>query len=120
MSTTSRLATLLVRIQGDADGLEGELDGGLARAESTVQRAGERIRSASSAIGAGIGTALGVGISTAIENESAGDKLAAQLGASGDRAAELGRIQGDVYAAGWGDSLDTVGLAIKGVQQNIG
>lgn len=120
MATTSRLATLLVRIAGDADDLDGDLEAGMARAESTVTRMGDRISSAATTIGAGVGAGLAAGITQSLETEAAGDKLAAQLGASGDRAAELGRVQGDVYAAGWGDSLDTVGVAIKGVEQNIG
>lgn len=119
MATTSRLATLLVRIAGDADDLDGDLEAGMARAESTVTRMGDRISSAATAIGAGVGAGLAAGITQSLETEAAGDKLAAQLGASGDRAAELGRIQGDVYAAGWGESLDEVGAAVAATAQNI-
>lgn len=110
------LTSLLVRINGSTAGLDDALDAAPGR----LERAGSKIKAASAAIGAGIGVALGAGLSQAIENESAGDKLAAQLGASGDRAAELGRVQSAVYAQAWGDSMDDVGTAIKGVVQNIG
>ncbi|MCK9922458.1 phage tail tape measure protein [Frankia sp. AgPm24] len=120
MANNSRLATLLVRIAGDADDLERDLEGGMSRAEATVKKAGERISTAAGAIGAGIGAGLAAGLSTAIDNEAAGDKLVAQLGASGQRATELADAQANVYASAWGDSMDDVGTAIRGVEQNIG
>lgn len=120
MATTSRLATLLVRIQGDAGGLEGDLETGMARAESTVTRMGDRISLAAGAIGAGVGAGLAAGIGQSLETEAAGDKLVAQLGVSGDRAVEVADVQADVYAAAWGESMDDVGVAVQGVVKNIG
>ncbi|WP_344248189.1 phage tail tape measure protein, partial [Actinocorallia libanotica] len=45
---------------------------------------------------------------------------AAQLGAGPAKAAELSKVAAKTFEAGWGDSFDTVNLAIKGVVQNIG
>ncbi|GGT43338.1 phage tail tape measure protein [Streptomyces purpureus] len=57
---------------------------------------------------------------TNLDMEAAGDKLAAQLGVGPAEAAELSKISASVYENAWGDSIETVNLAIKGVYQNIG
>jgi hypothetical protein len=57
---------------------------------------------------------------THLDMEAAGDKLAAQLGAGPAEAAELSKVAASVYENAWGDSIETVNLAIKGVHQNIG
>ncbi len=64
---------------------------------------------------AGIGTAWGT-VSEAISREQSVDLLAAQLGASPELAAEYGRIAGDLYKEGLGESFDDVTQAVRGVQ----
>ncbi|MFF2331928.1 phage tail tape measure protein, partial [Streptomyces sp. NPDC058103] len=90
------------------------------RASGELSQMGERFNTAATTIGAGFAAALGVSVMSAMNMEAAGDKLAAQLGAGPAEAAELAKVSADVFKNGWGDSIDTVNLAIKGVYQNIG
>lgn len=90
------------------------------KASAVMDKVGERFTASAAVIGAGVGAALGVGITNALNVEAANDKLAAQLGASGAEAANLAKVSASVYANAWGDSTETVNLAIKGVYQNIG
>ncbi|MGW5852082.1 phage tail tape measure protein [Streptomyces sp. NPDC055254] len=90
------------------------------RASGQISQFQERITTASAGIGAGVGMALGAGITNALNVEAANDKLAAQLGMGPAAAAEVAKVSASVYAGAWGDSVDTVNLAIKGVYQNIG
>ncbi|MEU0369110.1 phage tail tape measure protein [Streptomyces sp. NPDC006283] len=89
-------------------------------ASGEVSQFGERLNTAAAGIGAGFAAALGVGVMTHLDMEAAGDKLAAQLGVGPAEAAELSKVAASVYENAWGDSIETVNLAIKGVHQNIG
>ncbi|WP_103344059.1 phage tail tape measure protein [Amycolatopsis sp. CA-126428] len=64
-----------------------------------------------------IGNAASIAMDT-LENARLGDKLAAQLGAPADMAADLGRVAGTLYAQAYGDSLDQINEAIRGVIQS--
>ncbi|MFI8890513.1 phage tail tape measure protein [Streptomyces paradoxus] len=46
-------------------------------------------------------------------------KLAAQLGVDGPEAERAGKLAGDLYAAGWGESFADAGEAVKRVTQDI-
>ncbi len=90
------------------------------RASGEVSQFGERLNTAAAGIGAGFAAALGAGVLTHLDMEAAGDKLAAQLGMGPAEAAEVSKVAASVYENAWGDSIETVNLAIKGVHQNIG
>lgn len=90
------------------------------KASAVMDKVGEKFTASAAVVGAGVGAALGVAITNAMSVEAANDKLAAQLGASGAEAANLAKVSASVYANAWGDSTETVNLAIKGVYQNIG
>ncbi|MEU0397939.1 phage tail tape measure protein [Streptomyces sp. NPDC006208] len=90
------------------------------QASGEVSAFGERLNTAAATIGAGFGMALAAGVMTHMDMEAAGDKLAAQLGAGPAEAAELSKVSASIYENAWGDSIETVNLAIKGVHQNIG
>lgn len=90
------------------------------QASAKLQQFQERITTASAAIGAGVGAALGVGITEALNVEAANNKLAAQLGLGSAEASQVAAVSAKVFGGAWGDSVDTVNLAIKGVYQNIG
>ncbi|MFE7094612.1 phage tail tape measure protein [Streptomyces erythrochromogenes] len=90
------------------------------QASAKIQQFQERITTASTAIGAGVGTALGVGITNSLNVEAANDKLAAQLGLGPAEAAQVAQVSARVFGGAWGDSVETVNRAIKGVYQNIG
>ncbi|MEW2424832.1 phage tail tape measure protein [Streptomyces nigra] len=88
--------------------------------EQGLSSAQERFDAAAAGIGAGVGVALGAGVAAHLDMEAANSKLAAQLGLGSQEAAEVAAVSADVYSNAWGDSVDTVNLAIKGVYQNIG
>ncbi|TFE42505.1 hypothetical protein E3E14_25310 [Streptomyces sp. ICN441] len=90
------------------------------RASGEVSQFSERMNTAAATAGAGFAGALGVGIMAGLDAEAAADKLAAQLGAGPAEAADLAKVSASVYENAWGDSVETVNLAIKGVYQNIG
>lgn len=64
-----------------------------------------------------IGNAASVAMD-ALESARLGDKLAAQLGAPAEMASDLGRVAGNLYANAYGDSLQQVNEAIRGVMQS--
>ncbi|MFB7867001.1 phage tail tape measure protein [Streptomyces sp. NPDC056069] len=90
------------------------------RASGELSAMGERFNTAAAGIGAGFAAALGVSVMAAMDMEAAGDKLAAQLGVGPAEAAKLAEVSANVFKEGWGDSVETVNEAIKGVYQNIG
>ncbi|MCY0930781.1 phage tail tape measure protein [Streptomyces sp. H27-H1] len=90
------------------------------RASGEISKFGERITTASAGIGAGVGAALAVGITGALDVGAANAKLAAQLALGPAQAADMAKVSASVYQNAWGDSTETVNMAIKGVYQNIG
>ncbi|MFG2276976.1 phage tail tape measure protein [Streptomyces chartreusis] len=88
--------------------------------EQGVSSAEERITGAAAGIGAGVAAALGVGVAANLDMEAANAKLAAQLGVGPAEAAELSKVSAEVYTNAWGDSVQTVNEAIRGVYNNIG
>ncbi|MFC4054646.1 phage tail tape measure protein [Actinomadura syzygii] len=90
------------------------------KATETIGKVKEKISTAAAGIAAGAGGALGAGIAASLDLSAASDKLAAQLGVGPAKAAELSKVSASVYKNAWGDSIDTVNTAVKGVYQNIG
>ncbi|MGW1000739.1 phage tail tape measure protein [Streptomyces sp. NPDC002520] len=90
------------------------------RTGETLSRVRERFDTAAAGIGAGVAGALGVGVAASLDMSAASSKLAAQLGIGPEKAAELSKVSASVYANAWGDSIQTVDDAIRGVYQNIG
>lgn len=88
--------------------------------EQGLSSAQERFNTAAAGIGAGVAAALGVGVAASLDMEAANAKMAAQLGVGPAEAAELSKVSAKVYGNAWGDSVQTVNDAIKGVYQNIG
>lgn len=88
--------------------------------EQGLSSARERFDAAATGIGAGVAAALGVGVAANLDMEAANAKLAAQLGIGPAEAAELSKVSAQVYGNAWGDSVQTVNDAIRGVYQNIG
>jgi phage-related minor tail protein len=71
------------------------------------------------AAGAAIGGVLLKAIEGAMEQQDVAAKLSAQVGAFGERSAELGDTAGELYAKGYGESMGDVGEALRGVIQNM-
>jgi phage-related minor tail protein len=70
------------------------------------------------AAGAAIGAVLIAGFTKALDAEAAGDKLAAQIGATPEMSAEFGALAGRLYAEAYGESLTEVNEAIRAVWQS--
>ncbi|MFF2405724.1 phage tail tape measure protein [Streptomyces sp. NPDC058092] len=89
------------------------------RASGVVERMGERFSAAAATIGAGIGVALGVGVATSLNMDEANAKLANQLGLNEAEAARVGDVAGAVFADGFGQSVDEVNDALRGVASSM-
>lgn len=63
------------------------------------------------------GALLAKGLVDSMGNEKTGDKLAAQLGAEGQWAKDVGSIAGKLYANAYGENLGEVNDALKNVLQ---
>lgn len=109
------LSNLLVRIGVDADRVEQQL----GRVGGFFRRHGAKIAAAAGALGTAGAVALVQGLQAGMEKEALGDKLAAQLGATGPEAARLGKIAGNVYSQGLGEGLDQVHDAVGAVVSSI-
>ncbi|MFI6700322.1 phage tail tape measure protein [Streptomyces sp. NPDC050509] len=90
------------------------------RASATVSRMGEKFNTAAAGIGVGFAAVLGASVVEGLNMESANAKLTAQLGLGPAEAAQAADAAASVYADAWGESIDQVNLAVKGVYQNIG
>ncbi|WP_327254086.1 phage tail tape measure protein [Streptomyces sp. NBC_01244] len=88
---------------------------GADEAGQEVSTFGERFGGAALLAGAAIGAGLAAGISEALDQEKGSDLLAAQVGATPAQAKELGKAAGEVYAAGYGESVADANEALKGL-----
>jgi phage-related minor tail protein len=110
-----------VRIRGEADRAEirSEVEPAVSGALEDAGDAGADAFSAKMAAGiAAAGLAIAGGFAASLEQAAMGDKLAAQLGASGQYAEDLGAIAGDLYANAYGENLGEVNDALRGVIQS--
>ncbi|WP_433232412.1 phage tail tape measure protein [Micromonospora sp. CA-248260] len=73
---------------------------------------------AGAAIGAVLAAGLATGLAATMDKSKSDALLAAQIGGDAQTAAEFGKISGNLYAKGFGDSVETASAAIKGVWQN--
>lgn len=106
-----KLGELVAFLKADDDQFKKGLDGAKKRLEGFGDKA--------KILGAGIGVAMTAGVVSGMDMGAANDKLAAQLGATGPESARLGKLAGELYADAYGESLDQVNEAIRGVTTNI-
>jgi len=104
------LADLVVAIGVDNT----RVDKGTQEAESKFKRFADRVTKIATVAGAAAGAALAVGLVKAMEFDRAQAKLAAQLG-DPTLADQLGRVAGDVYARGFGESAAAVMESVRAV-----
>ncbi|MFJ2707857.1 hypothetical protein ACIO3R_32355 [Streptomyces sp. NPDC087428] len=72
------------------------------------------------AAGAAVGGLFAMGLSNAVDATAANTKLKNQLGLTEAEAERAGGVAGDVFSAGFGDSIDGVNEALGAVTSNIG
>lgn len=117
-----QLLKVLDKLAGKIEGLGGikakpEVDVDTSKAEKKVGAFGEHVAAIAATAGLAAGAALTGGILGSLNTEKANDKLAAQLGATPQMAAELGKVAGDLYSQAYGESLEGVNDAIRAVMQ---
>ncbi|WP_322984642.1 phage tail tape measure protein [Streptomyces sp. S584] len=108
------LEELLVSIGIDADGLTAGAQGAADEVESSLGG----IQAA--AAGAAVGGLFAVGLANAMDTAEATTKLTDQLGLTEAEAARAGQVAGDVFSAGWGESVGEVTDALGGVVSAMG
>lgn len=99
----------------DAVESEGRFSAALANLNDRLGTSTKEMLAAGAAA-AGIGAAM-MAASTAVETEALNDKLAAQLGATPQMAAEFGQIAGNLYSQAYGENLGQVNEALRNVWQ---
>ncbi|MFG2993947.1 phage tail tape measure protein [Streptomyces sp. NPDC048257] len=108
------LAELLVELGINSD----ELTQGAQGAADQVDRSLMGIGGA--AAGAAVGGMFAVGLAAAMDASSANAKLTAQLGLTKEEAQRAGDVAGDVFNAGFGESIAEVNEGIGAVASSLG
>lgn len=88
---------------------------GLEKLEGKLQK----FQGAATAVGVGAGAALLGGMHEALNRESGKGLLTAQLGLTAKEADRVGKVAGDLFSSGFGDSMEGVNDAVKSVVQNM-
>jgi hypothetical protein len=92
---------------------------GLSKAMEKLGDFGGKVGKGLAVIGGAGAVALGAGLAGAMDFQDANAKLAAQLGSTPKQAAELGKSAGNLYASGFGENMEQVNDAIRGVVNNL-
>jgi phage-related minor tail protein len=79
----------------------------------------ERFQGAATAVGIGAGAALLGGLNETLNRDAGKGLLTAQLGLTAKEADRVGKVAGDLFASGFGDSMESVNDAVKSVVQNM-
>ena len=106
------LDELLIRIGMDTTGVDEGAD------EVTSKL--DKMKGPAALAGAAAGGALALGLSAAMDISEARSSLRDQLGLTEEEAARAGNIAGDVYAAGFGGSLEDVTDSVGSVVSSMG
>lgn len=104
--------------EGFADGTESGAEPTGGKLSGLVSKMGPMLVAGVAAVGALAGAALMKGLTGAMEQETAVDKLQAQLGASDEMARDYGKVAGKLYADGFGEGYGDIAEAIKQASQN--
>jgi len=109
------LDELLVRLGVDMSEAEGEVDQGAQGIENRLNG----LALAGGAAAVGLGAAFVAGLNSAMDISSVTTKLQNQLALTDEEAARAGEIAGDVYSAGFGESVGDVGEALSAVSSSM-
>ncbi|MER8042707.1 phage tail tape measure protein [Streptomyces sp. NPDC094032] len=89
------------------------------RTSGELSAMGQRFSAAATTIGAGFAAGLGAGVYTGLDMDATADKLVAQLGLDPAQSQKMGTVAGGLYADAYGDSLETVNIAVGAVATSI-
>lgn len=109
------LDELLVRLGVDMSGAESEVERGADGITGQL----DGLAVAGGAAAAGLGAAFVVGLESAMDISSVTTQLENQLDLTGEEAARAGSLAGDVFSAGFGESLADVGEAVSAVSSSM-
>jgi hypothetical protein len=110
--------TLRFRLTGEDAGA-GKVVGDAEEKVGKLGRTMKGLGVVGAAAGAAAGGLLAKSFSDNLDIGQAQAKLNAQLGLSTEDSAKAGKVASAVYAANWGDSMDTVDAALKSVATNM-
>ncbi|MGW2580841.1 phage tail tape measure protein [Streptomyces virginiae] len=108
------LSELLVKLGIDSQELTDGAEGAATEVNNSLMGIG------GAAAGAAVGVMFAAGLSAAMDASSANAKLTAQLGLTEAEAARAGDVAGNVFSAGWGESIADVNEAIGSVASALG
>jgi hypothetical protein len=112
---------LQVVIAGEAKGAVNaakETETAFSKMGDKLKDIGGKLQGVLAGAGIGGGLALADGLVGSFSREDISKKLAQQVGASGQWAADLGTIAGNVYGAGFGSGLEDAAMGVREVLQN--
>ncbi|WP_060880154.1 phage tail tape measure protein [Streptomyces scabiei] len=109
------LDELLVRLGVDMSEAEGEIDRGASGIEERLTG----MQAAGGVAAAGLGAAFVMGLESAMDISSVTTQLQNQLSLTDEEAARAGSIAGDVFSAGFGESVGEVGEALDSVASSM-
>jgi hypothetical protein len=109
------LDELLVRLGVDMSDAEQQVDEGAQGIENRLNG----LSVAGGVAAAGLGAAFVVGLGAAMDISSVTTQLENQLNLTDEEAARAGSVAGDVFAAGFGGSMDEVGEALSAVSSSM-
>ena len=104
---------LVARTSVDNSGLEQ----GLADGEQSASNFGEKFGAIMAAAGAVAAVALGAALVGALNQQQIGGKIAANFGETSKEAGYWGKLAGDLYSNGFGQSVAEVGDAITAIRK---
>ncbi|MEU9654188.1 hypothetical protein AB0E00_35570 [Streptomyces sp. NPDC048110] len=109
------LDAVLVRLGVDMSDAEAEVDRGT---ESITDRLGG-LSGVGTAAAAGLGAAFVTGLGAAMDISSVTTDLQSQLDLTSEEAARAGDVAGDVFSAGFGESVGEAGEAVSAVASSM-
>lgn len=109
------LDELLVRLGVDMSDAQAEVDDGAQGIENRLNG----LTVAGGVAAAGLGAAFVAGLGAAMDISSVTTQLQNQLNLTDEEAASAGSIAGDVFSAGFGESMGEVGEAVSAVSSSM-
>jgi phage-related minor tail protein len=105
---------------GIGNGLNKAQGKALANAKRLGEKIGDKVKEGVATAGAAIGAVLAGSIALAGKQASAESLMTAQMGLDPKEAARLGEVSGQLYAAGIGEGLDEINVALEASYKAFG
>ena len=113
-------STVAVKFTGDVADLKRATGEAEQELGSFGSRVGPKLTAGMAGLGAAAGGALITGMQTKMERDKVQGKLSASIGLTPEESARLGKVSGEVYADGWGESFEEVSEGAAEVMSVLG